>query len=62
VANCVLSPSSAMKTEVKTVDKIFQSIESSAGVFFVCLALKLLIPTKKGYRREAGVQAFRIRR
>jgi hypothetical protein len=28
VANCVLSPSSAMKTEVKTVDNIFQSMKN----------------------------------
>jgi len=28
VANCVLSPSSAMKTEVKTVDNVFQSMKN----------------------------------
>ena len=32
VANCVLSPSSAMKTEVKTVANIFQSIKNLLGL------------------------------
>src|ERR1700752_1362643 len=67
VASCVLSPSSAIKTDVKTVDNIFQSMKNLLGMYFtknfLCsfVALGLLVPTEKWYGRKSGVQALRVR-
>src|SRR5688500_14065054 len=55
VASCVLSPNSAIKTEVNTVIRIFRSISTS-------LTARLLIPTEERDGRETRIEPFGVRR